>query len=185
MKILNAGTEPTANAEVLRWIRDTKARHAAEDAEDKAAGTPVTARPKNFITAITKHERELADPKYPYTKNPKAYATWEGMEEFDARMVELVIKPCTEKYRGQGLTRKEIDEQLGGEQEMKSLTEPEHLMIHNLAPQSAEQLSTMLENCYDRFTAEELELIVQAINETYRKEEIAAAAEEKNGAGDE
>ena len=175
MKVLNAGTEPVANSEVLQWIKDTKARHAAEDAEDKAAGIAVTKRPKNFISAITKHERELADPKYPYTKNPKAYANWEAMEAFDQRMVVLVINPCSEKYKGQGLTRKEVDEQLGGEQEMKSLTETEHLMIHNLAPQSAEQLSTVLENCYDRYTAEELELIVQAINETYRKEEIEAA----------
>ena len=175
MKVLNAGTEPVANAEVLRWIKETKERQAAEDAEDKAAGIPVTQRPKNFIASITKHERELADPKYPYTKNPKAYANWEGMEAFDERMVTLVIIPCTEKYRGKGLSKKEVDEQLGVEQEMKSLTETEHLMIHNLAPQSAEQLSTMLENCYDRFTPEELELIVQAINETYRKEEIEAA----------
>ena len=174
MKVLNAGTEPVANAEVLRWIKETKERQAAEDAEDKAAGIPVTQRPKNFIPSITKHERELADPKYPYTKNPKAYANWEGMEAFDERMVTLVIIPCTEKYRGKGLSKKEVDEQLGVEQEMKSLTETEHLMIHNLAPQSAEQLSTMLENCYDRFTPEELELIVQAINETYRKEEIEA-----------
>ncbi|KAK4543217.1 hypothetical protein LTR36_005767 [Oleoguttula mirabilis] len=173
MKVIDAGTEPMSNADVLEFFRNTKARIKTEDAEDKAMGIKIKPRPANFLKAMEKHQRELESNKYPYKKNPKAYDGYDGMGEFDNLVVQRVILPCSDKYRGKGMNEEEIEATLGKEHEMKQLTETEHLQIHNNAPQCVEMLQPMIENHEERFTPEEMELIVQAIMEVYRKEEMA------------
>lgn len=169
MKILDAGTTPLSNADVLHWIQTKRAQHAREDAADKAKGTKSTPRPSNFLSALNKHERELSSAKYPYRAGPAAYAPdYEGMRRFENLFVERIIEPLGEKYRGNGMSAAELDRTLGKEQEMKSLTETEMLVVYNLAPRCTELLQPMIENCEERFTGEEQELIVECVMEVYR-----------------
>ncbi|KXL49448.1 hypothetical protein M433DRAFT_8852 [Acidomyces richmondensis BFW] len=169
MKILDAGTTLLSNADVLHWIQAKRAQHAREDAADKARGIAPTARPSNYLSALKKHERELTSPKYPYRNCPAAYAPdYEGMRRFENLFVERIIEPLGDKYRGKGMSAAELDKTLGKEQEMKSLTETEMLVVYNLAPRCMELLQPMIENCEERFTSEEQERIVECVMEAYR-----------------
>lgn len=180
MKILDAGTENLSNQDVLQWIKRKREQHAAEDAEDKKKGNRLSKRPQNFLQGLERHERELTSTKYPYKRNPSAYdGTYAAMERFDALLAERIAVPLEENYRGQGMSVEQLEKTLGREQEEKSLTETEHLMIMNLAPTSVEQLQPMIENADDRFTAEELQLIVDTVVEVYRPEEPKAPVMEE------
>lgn len=181
MKVLDAGTEPMSNVDVLNWMKDKRKQHAEEDAADKKKGKKPSPRPENFMRSLKKHETALKSNDYPYTKNPTAYAGKDGavdaMTKFDTMITEKICFSLEDKYRGKGMTIEELDKTLGKEQEEKSLTEPEHLMIMNLAPQCVEMLQPMIENVQDRFTAEEQQIIVDCIIECYRCDEVKAKAE--------
>ncbi|KAF2766246.1 hypothetical protein EJ03DRAFT_183664 [Teratosphaeria nubilosa] len=171
MKILDAGTEPLSNVDVLRWIKAKREQHAAEDKDDRKANRKPTQRPQNFLDALEKHERVLESNAYPYTNNPDSYNNYKAMEELDNKIVDRIISPLNESYRGSGMTAEELEKTLGKEHEAKSLTETEHLMIYNHAPKAVEMLQPMIENVEERFTAEEQETLVEAIKETYRQSE--------------
>lgn len=181
MKVLDAGTDTMSNIDVLKWMKEKREQHAKEDAEDKRAGLPKQKRPQNFMKALDKHEKELKSKKYPYTKNPKAYSGYEAMELFDNRVIDEIIEPLGEKYRGNGHTEEELENTLGKEQEEKSLTETELLTIMNHAPKNVEMLKPMIENVEERYTQEELEKIVDCVWEVYRYNEERPLEEEEAG----
>ena len=172
-EILDAGTVQLSNAEVLNWIRDKRVQHQEEDDDDKKNKRPVTARPKNFLNSLNKHEAELADKKYPYVANPGAYQTEKNREDslrsFDGKVTdEVLLGMRGDKYRGKGMTLEQIEATLGKEHDKMELTDTELLMIFNHAPQNVEMLQPMIESYDERFTSEELEKIVEIVQEVYR-----------------
>ncbi|WPH00221.1 Hypothetical protein R9X50_00304400 [Acrodontium crateriforme] len=177
MKILDAGSAAMSNMEVLLWIEEKRAQHSAEDAEARAAKAKPRPRPKNFMDALKKHQRVLKSKQYPYDQNPDAYSNktdkYASMRQLDEKICEEIIYPLEEGYKGNGMKSDELEASLGKEQEAKELTETEHLMIHNLAPKCLEQFQPIIENLDERYTAEEQEKIVEAINSVYRCNEAA------------
>ncbi|KAK1817719.1 hypothetical protein LTR12_007920 [Friedmanniomyces endolithicus] len=192
MKILDAGTQPLSNQDVLTWIASKRAQHVAENSTTKGKGKgkdqqPST-HPSNFLASLTKHERELKDPKkYPYVNNPTAYnGTFDAMRKFHELLLERIYIPLEDKYRETTtMTAEEAGKALGKEQDEKTLTDTEQLMLFNHAPQGVEQLQPMVENCEERFTAEEQQVLVDCVMEVYRRDEMGSKggreAEEQNG----
>ncbi|KAK0948086.1 hypothetical protein LTR29_000610 [Friedmanniomyces endolithicus] len=184
MKILDAGTQPLSNQDVLTWVASKRAQHTAENSTTKGKGKgkdqqPST-HPSNFLASLTKHERELKDPKkYPYVNNPTAYnGTFDAMRKFDELLLERIYIPLEDKYRETTtMTAEEAGKALGKEQDEKTLTETEQLMLFNHAPQGVEQLQPMLENCEERFTAEEQQVLVDCVMEVYRGDEMGRKGE--------
>jgi hypothetical protein len=172
-----------SNAEVLDWLKQTRARHAREDAEDKAAGIEPTPRPENFLDAMTKHERHLKSDTYPYEKNPSAYAGKNqdvSLRRFNDEHFEAIHIPVFEKFKAaitaKAISKEEGAEQMEQEQLRKEISEEELLMIHNHAPKTVEMLQPMLENWEERYTLEELQVIVDVIKDVYRQGEMAGQA---------
>jgi hypothetical protein len=170
-----------SNAEVLIWMKQTRQRHQKEDADDAAAGITLTHRPKNYLDALTKHERHLTSSAYPYEKNPSAY---EGknqdvsLRKFNDEHFDKIHIPVFEKFKAR-IQKKLIDanegaEQMEQEQLRKEISEEELLMIHNHAPMTVELLQPMLENVEERYTVEELQIIVDVIKDVYRQDELEA-----------
>lgn len=193
MKILDAGTQSLSNQDVLTWIASKRAQHTAENSATTGKGKgnskdqqPST-HPSNFLASLTKHERELKDPKkYPYANNPTAYnGTFDAMRRLDELLLERIYIPLEDKYKGTTtMTAEEAGKALGKEQDEKTLTDTENLMLFNHAPQGVEQLQPMVENCEERFTAEEQQVLVGCVLEAYRGEEMGTkggrGAEEQN-----
>ncbi|TKA34277.1 hypothetical protein B0A50_00257 [Salinomyces thailandicus] len=178
MKVLDAGTESLSNADVLNWIQDKHKQIADEDRKDKEAGKKPSRRPDNFISALTKHERELKSTSYPYTRNVKVYSNHDVLSEFERKLMETVVQPFTEhrvnEMREQGMSEENIEKEVAKEQEAKLLTETEQLMVYNHAPKCPEMLQPMVENIDDRLAPEEQEAVVQAVMEVYRKQETGS-----------
>ncbi|KXS99208.1 hypothetical protein AC579_7835 [Pseudocercospora musae] len=183
MKVLDAGDHPLSNADVLDWIKRKRAQHAAEDAEDKAKAPKSkkdfipTQRPKNFMRILDRTERELGSEKYPYTKNPSAYSSDARKSTFQTFVLEAenVIQDALQdewREKLQGMTREEIDREFEPVQEMKCLTMPEMLMVYNHAPQCVEMLQPMIENCEERFSAEEQQMLVDVVIRVLRPDEV-------------
>lgn len=177
--ILDPGTVRLSNADVLHWLSQKKAQNAADAASDKAAGRKKTFLPDNYQRALRKHERELSSRKYPYTDNPGAYAgdnRIESMRVFVETLDERILGPLDEKYkdlieskRGEGEAEvKKVMKALEREQEMKGLSEAELLQVYNLAPQAVEILQNIVVDWEERFTAEEMEVIVRTVGEVFR-----------------
>ena len=169
-----------SNAEVLDWLKQTRARHAREDAEDTAAGNKPSPRPQNFLDAMTKHERHLKSDAYPYEKNPSAYAGKNqdiSLRRFNDEHFEAIHTPIFEKFKAaikaKVISKEEGAEQMEQEQLRKEISEEELLMIHNHAPKTVEMLQPMLENWEERYTVEELQVIVDVIKDVYRQDELA------------
>lgn len=184
MKILDAGDHPLSNADVLDWIKRKRTQHAAEDAEDKKKGVKPAPRPKNFMIALNRHERELKSDNYPYVKNPTAYKSDARHTQFKkfALEAESVIQDHLElewKERLLHMTQEQIDKEYALEQDKKCLTEPELLMIYNHAPTCSEMLQPMIENVEDRFSAEEQELLVEVIIKTLRPDQDIALPKDR------
>ncbi|EME46060.1 hypothetical protein DOTSEDRAFT_78463 [Dothistroma septosporum NZE10] len=179
MKILDAGDHSLSNADVLDWIKRKRSQHETEDAEELAAnvkGAKPTPRPKNFITALIRHERELTSPRYPYTKNFGAYAGDARNKQFKnfCQDSENAIQDSLEaewKDRLDSMTKEQIDRDFAVEQDKKCLTEPELLMLYNHAPVHTELLQPMIENVEERFSAEEQALLIDVIWRTLRVNE--------------
>ncbi|KAK4626804.1 hypothetical protein CLAFUW4_04379 [Fulvia fulva] len=186
MKILDAGDHPLSNADVLDWIKRKRAQHETEDAEETAAkgkGAKATPRPKNFITALNRHERELNSPRYPYAKNVGAYAGDARDKQFKkfCQEAENVIQDNLEaewKEKLSTMNKEQVEKGLAIEQDKKCLTEPELLMLYNHAPVHAELLQPMIENVEDRFSAKEQALLIDVIWRTLRVNEQRPVEEE-------
>jgi hypothetical protein len=90
------------------------------------------------------------------------------VELLDARILE----PLDEKYRGIVARGEKSESQalkaLEKEQEVKGLSEAELLQIYNLAPQAVEILQNIVVDWEDRFTAEEMEIVVKTVSEVFR-----------------
>lgn len=176
MKILNAGDHPLSNADVLDWVARKRAQYAREDAEEKAEGHKRSERSKNFLRILDRTERELTSEKYPYSKNPSAYAgdaRSTAFREF-ALEVERVIQDALEaewKDRLAGMTAAQIEKEFEPVQERKCLTQPELLVIYNHAPTCVEMLQPMIEAVEERFSPEEQQLMVDVIVERLRCDE--------------
>lgn len=176
--ILDPGTVRLSNADVLHWLSQKKAQNAADAASDKAAGRKKTFLPDNYQRALRKHERELSSRKYPYTDNPGAYAgdnRIESMKVFVEVLDERIQGPLEEKYkdfieskRGDEAEVKKVMKALEKEQEMKGLSEAELLQVYNLAPQAVEILQNIVVDWEERFTGEEMEVIVRTVGEVFR-----------------
>lgn len=173
--ILDPGTVRLSNADVLHWLSQKKAQHAADAASDKAAGRKKTFLPDNYQRALRKHERELNARKYPYTDNPGAYSgdnRIESMRVFVEKLDERILEPLDEKYKGIIESKEKTEAQalkaLEREQEAKGLSEAELLQVYNLAPQAVEILQNIVVDWEERFTAEEMEIIVQTVGEVFR-----------------
>lgn len=173
--ILDPGTVRLSNADVLHWLAQKKAQNAADAASDKAAGRKKAFLPDNYQRALRKHDRELSSRKYPYADNPGAYAgdnRIASMKVFVERLDERILSGLEEKYR-ESIKRGEKSEAqalkaLEREQEAKGLTETELLQIYNLAPQAVEILQNIVVDWEERFTAEEMEAVVQTVGEVFR-----------------
>lgn len=173
MKVLDTDHALT-NAEVLDWVKSKRAQHAREAAQDRSIP-----HPKNLVKVLEKTERHLTTEAYPYESNPTAYSDLESRNEALKRFSELTMeriqRPLCENYkdkvRTKAMTVKEARSKLVSEQEKKELTEPELLMIVNHAPAVVDILQPMIESCDERFTAEELDIIVQCVRDTFRPDE--------------
>ncbi|KAF2480134.1 hypothetical protein BDY17DRAFT_303286 [Neohortaea acidophila] len=181
MKVKDAG-HVMSNAEVAHWISQKRAQHAREDAQDKASGARPTPRPPNFLKSLEKHERHLSSDAYPYEQNPSAYKgdnSDKSIAKFQAEHMSRIQEPLAAKYkdavRKKELSVREAQVKLEMEQEKKELTEAELLMIHNHAPTSAEQLQPMIESVDDRFTPQELEVLLDIILKVFRVDQLQAA----------
>jgi hypothetical protein len=148
--ILDPGTVRLSNADVLHWLAQKKAQNAAEAAGDNSR-------------------------KYPYTDNPGAYAgenRIESMRVFVEKLDERILEPLDEKYkeiiRSGEKTEAQALKALEREQEAKGLSEAELLQVYNLAPQAVEILQNIVVDWEERFTAEEMEIVVQTIVEVFR-----------------
>lgn len=177
MKILDAGDAPLSNADVLDWLKRKRAQHQAEDEEDKVKGVPAAERPKNFMKALNRTERELTSDKYPYVANPTAYdgdARSTQFQRFVQEADEVIQAQLLEEWaeRLQTMSREQVDKEFHPVQDMKNLTEPELLMIYNIAPTCVEMLQPIVENVEDRFTPEEQQLIVDVIMRVLRPDEM-------------
>jgi len=173
--ILDPGTVRLSNADVLHWIAQKKAQNAADAASDKAAGRKKAFLPDNYQRALRKHERELNSRKYPYTDNPGAYAgdnRIDSMRVFVEKLDEKILEPLDEKYREIIRSGEKSEAQalkaLEREQEAKGLSEAELLQVYNLAPQAVEILQNIVVDWEERFTQEEMEVVVQTIGEVFR-----------------
>ena len=173
--ILDPGTVRLSNADVLHWLAQKKAQNAADAASDKAAGRKKAFLPDNYQRALRKHDRELSSRKYPYTDNPGAYAgdnRIDSMRVFVEKLDERILGPLDEKYRevirsgekSEGAALKALEK----EQEAKGLSEAELLQVYNLAPQAVEILQNIVVDWEERFTPEEMELVVQTVGEVFR-----------------
>lgn len=176
MKILDAGDHPLSNADVLDWISRKRAQHKTEDAADKklhGKNYKPAPRPKNFLTALTRTERELSSSKYPYTANPTTYAGAKNREEkFKAFALEVEEKMMDSLENGgweEG--RKWEEEEFKKLQEMKCLSEMELLMVFNLAPTCAEMLGAAVEGVEERFTTEEQGVLLEIVQRCLRVDE--------------
>jgi hypothetical protein len=174
--ILDPGTVRLSNADVLHWLSQKKAQNAADAASDKAAGRKKTFLPDNYQRALRKHERELSSRKYPYTDNPGAYAgdnRIESMRVFVEVLDERILGGLEEKYRevirsGEKSEVAKAMKALEREQEMKGLSEAELLQVYNLAPQAVEILQNIVVDWEERFSGEEMEVIVKTVGEVFR-----------------
>lgn len=177
MKILDAGDAPLSNADVLDWLKRKRVQHETEDEEDKAKGVKPAERPKNFMRALDRTERELTSDKYPYVANPSAY---EGnarstqfrkfVQEADDALQTQLLEEWRERL--QTMSQEQVDKEFHPVQDMKNLTEPELLMIYNIAPTCVEMLQPIVENVEDRFSPEEQQLIVDVIMRVLRPDEM-------------
>jgi hypothetical protein len=173
--ILDPGTVRLSNADVLHWLAQKKTQHASDAASDKSAGRKKSFLPDNYQRALRKHERELKAHKYPYTDNPGAYLgdnRIESMRVFVEKLDERILEPLDEKYRGIVAMGEKSEAQamklLEKEQEAKGLSEAELLQVYNLAPQAVEILQNIVVDWEERFTAEEMEVVVQTVGEVFR-----------------
>jgi hypothetical protein len=173
--ILDPGTVRLSNADVLHWLSQKKSQNAAEAAADKAAGRKKSFLPDNYQRALRKHERELVSRKYPYTDNPGAYAgenRIESMRVFVEKLDERILEPLDEKYRALIASGEKSEAQvlkaLEREQEAKGLSEAELLQVYNLAPQAVEILQNIVVDWEERFTAEEMDVVVRTVGEVLR-----------------
>jgi hypothetical protein len=166
------------NAEVLQFIASKRLQHTREDGEDSNDGKENDrSRPQRFMKSLAKHERHLIPDSYPYTKNPSAYGS--QLEKTHQQLLDLhmerIQKPIFESYMARALAKEstgaELKAQMQAELDRKELTETEWLMIANHAPTTTEMLHPMIEQCDERYTQEELGVLVQAIKDTYRKDE--------------
>lgn len=180
MKVKDAG-ELMSNAEVATFLKNKRAQHAREDTEDRAAGITPTTRPQNFMRSLEKHENHLKSDAYPYEKNPSAYEgdnAEESIHKFGDEHMKRIQEPLAQKYKDaikkKLMTVHEAQAKLEVEQEKKELTEPELLMIHNHAPQCLEILQPMIESSEERFTRDELESMVEAIQDVFRVDQLRA-----------
>ena len=173
--ILDPGTVRLSNADVLHWLAQKKAQNAADAASDTAAGRKKAFLPDNYQRALRKHERELSARKYPYTDNPGAYAgenRIESMRVFVEKLDERILEPLDEKYKEIIKSGEKTEAQalkaMEREQEAKGLSEAELLQVYNLAPQAVEILQNIVVDWEERFTSEEMEIVVQTIGEVFR-----------------
>lgn len=176
MKILDAGDAPLSNADVLDWVKRKRAQHETEDEEDKAKGIKPAERPKNFMKALNRTERELTSTKYPYVANPTAYegnARSTQFQRFVQEVDEVIQTQLLEEWAEslKTMSQEQVDSEFHPVQDMKNLTEPELLMIYNIAPTVVEMLQPIVENVEDRFTTEEQQMIVDVIMRVLRPDE--------------
>lgn len=172
--VLDPGTVRLSNADVLNWIAQKKTQHAADAAADKAAGRKKTFPPDNYQRALRKHERELSARKYPYSNNPGAYEgdnRIKSVAVFTELLDERLLGPVEEKYKARieaGEDKGVVEKELEKEHDAKGLSEAELLQIYNLAPQCVEILQNIVVDWEERFSAEEMEVVVQVITEVFR-----------------
>lgn len=173
--ILDPGTVRLSNADVLHWLSQKKAQNAADAAADKAAGRKKAFLPDNYQRALRKHSRELNSRKYPYADNPGAYLgdnRIESMRVFVERLDERILGPLEERYREIIRSGEKSEaaalKALELEQEKKGLSEAELLQVYNLAPQAVEILQNIVVDWEERFTGEEMEVVVQTVGEVFR-----------------
>ncbi|KAF1349573.1 hypothetical protein BDV97DRAFT_171167 [Delphinella strobiligena] len=129
MKILDAGTQVLDDYDVLKFIREKKAQHEAEDAAAKTDGRK-TDRPIAYKKALEKHEEHLTSPHRPFINNPH--------------------------YMPQSLYLTRLMQTLSP---IVSLTKTEYLVLANMAPYRRKQLGAMIEDVDARFTVEQQNFI--------------------------
>lgn len=170
------------NFEVLKWMRETRERHAREDREAEAEGLVLKPRPAALNRAFEKHERHLTRDVYPYEKNPSVHN-----EKYDVDVVvkklydlhiERVCRPILRKYEGKvragELSKKQAEDKMDEELDPKCFTEMELMQMHNLAPTGIETIQLCIEQWEERFTEEEMQVILECIAEILRPDELAA-----------
>jgi hypothetical protein len=94
------------------------------------------------------------------------------MRVFVERLDDRILGPLEDKYKEMikngEKSEKDALKALEKEQEAKGLSEAELLQIYNLAPQAVEILQNIVVDWEERFSAEEMDVIVQVINEVFR-----------------
>jgi DNA-directed RNA polymerase subunit F len=91
------------------------------------------------------------------------------MREVDEAIQEGLLEEWKERL--EGMSKEQIEKELLPLQEKKNLTEPELLVIYNLAPTCVEQVQSMVENSEERFSMEECQAILDVILRVLRPDE--------------
>lgn len=176
--------EEVGSMEALQIMADIRKRHAEEDEEEKAnlkAGEVFVPRPAKLYKTLEKHERHLNRDVYPHSndKNNSIYAdfdrdsTIKAFEEaFLAKVHQPVVDYYIQKKKNKEMTYAEAKEEMDTVMDKKCLEEIEILNIHNIAPKEMEPLQTMIEEWEDRFTLEDMQLILDVVMEVLRPDEL-------------
>ena len=177
--------EELGNIELLQFINDTEKRHAEEDEIEKAnlkPGETFIPRPQKVYRTFAKHRAHLNRDVYPYKANPKLYDLENyNLEEetgFDNAVHNRIQVPWAEKYRlkvrNKEMSAKDAEKERDEGLDKKCLTEMEFMNIYNIAPKEMTALQLIIEDSDDRFTPEEMEIILNAVMEFLRPEEYKA-----------
>lgn len=161
-----------SNAEVLRWLQQKRAQYASEDAQ----------RPEDLLKSLERHERHLSSAAYPYQKNPSVYLDGKAegaIHRFAEEHFKRIQQPLVDKYgraiREKTMSKAAAQRKIKAEQDRKELSEAEMLMVYNLAPTCVELLQPCIEEVENRFTADELETLVDIIKQVFRADEVKAS----------
>ena len=180
-----------SNAEVRLWMLQKRQQHAEEDAADRANGLQPSVRPANFMKILNTTELHLGRSVYPYEKNPSVYST-EGhyvnaIKNFNKQLAARLARPFLVKYKKERKNGRYTSKGafLAFKKAMvpKEITRTELINIENLAPKNVEMLQPLLESHEERFTADELQIIVDTIEAVFRPDEKNAKEQAKKSAG--
>jgi len=154
MKILNAGTELLDDKDVLKYIKDKREQHKAEDQRAKVENRTVTKRPANYLRILKKTEEHLEHFERPFKNNPKY--------DEDERYLTLLISKLQSRVK---------------------LTKPEIIMLLNHRPGSIEFMTPMIEDIDARVPNEEdqqwiVDTVVEVLGVPNRAAELEAKAAE-------
>ena len=144
------------DADVLRFIKEKREQHGAEDARAKNEQRPKSKRPYNYMRSLQKHEKHLENAERPFLNNPRYDENGEYLQTLVTRLEEHV-----------------------------KLTKTELLMIANHRPHGRELLLPMIEDIEARFSEEQQQEIVDIVVDVLGRPKASAPTQAEEDASNE